>query len=212
MMTMRKIQIYIVFLFGFFLLAIPTYARIGVGVATGKINVTEKLKPGIIYNLPPLTVLNTGDEPSDYEVSVSYHEAQKELQPAESWFIFSPKSFHLNPGEAQKIEIKLNLPLKTEPGKYFAYLEGHPLKKSHAGMATIGIAAAAKLYFTIEPANIFYAVYYKIISFYAVYAPWPEWVTIGIVVCLVLFLFKKFFNIEINRKKPVKESKPETDE
>ena len=57
---MKKISFLVVFLA---LLAFPflVYAKLGVGVATGKIVVEDKLRPGMIYNLPALTVLNTGD-------------------------------------------------------------------------------------------------------------------------------------------------------
>ena len=53
-------------------------AWIGVGVGTGKIQVTEKLKPGQIYILPSISVLNTGDEKGNYKVSIAYHEKQPE--------------------------------------------------------------------------------------------------------------------------------------
>jgi hypothetical protein len=184
------------------LLLIPAsaYARIGVGVATGRIEVTEELKPGIIYELPSLTIVNTGDEGSDYEASIEYHQDQKELSPAKEWFSFSPKKFYLEPGETKTVNIKLNLPINAEPGDYFAYLEGHPLKKSQSGSTTIGVAAAAKLYFTIAPANIFQGIYYKIVSLWNIYQPWTTWISIVLGTTALLVAFKKFFNIEINRK------------
>lgn len=178
------------------------FAKIGVGVGTGKIQVEDKLKPGIIYELPSLTVLNTGDEPSDYEVNVSYHEKQPQLRPPQSWFIFSPQKFHLEPGKAQTVTIKLNLPVRTEPGEYFAYLEGHPFKKAVSGNTTIGVAAASKLYFTTIPGNLFEGIYYKIVSFWKVYSPWPQRALILIGIILILGLFKRFFNIQIGLKKP----------
>lgn len=176
------------------------FAKIGVGVGTGKIQVKDKLKPGIIYELPPLTVLNTGDEPSDYEVNVSYHEKQPQLRPLQSWFIFSPQKFHLEPGKAQTVAIKLNLPVRTEPGDYFAYLEGHPFKKSVSGNTTIGVAAAAKLYFTVIPGNFLEGSYYKIASFWKVYSPWPQRFLLLIGALFTFGLFKKFFNIQIGLK------------
>lgn len=175
------------------------------GVGTGKIQVDEKLKPGIIYELPFVTVINTGDEPSDYEVDISYHEKQKELLPSKDWFMFSPKEFHLDPGETQPVKITINLPIRTEPGNYFAYIEGHPLKKTGMGNTTIGVAAAAKLYFTVEPANLFSGVYYKIRSFWEVYKPWPQRIVIGLVAICILLIFKKFFKIQVNMRKPKRE-------
>ncbi len=193
-----------IFVLIFLTLVLPNtvFAKIGVGVGTGKIQVEDKLKPGIIYELPPLTVLNTGDEQSDYEVNVSYHEKQSQLRPLQNWFIFSPRKFHLEPGKVQIVTIKLNLPVMTEPGEYFAYVEGHPVRKSVAGNTTVGVAAAAKLYFTVIPGNFLEGIYYKIASFWKVYAPWPQWVTGAIVIILFLVIFKKFFHIEINVRRP----------
>ena len=184
-------------------LAIPSFAsaRIGVGVGTGKIEVEDELKPGTIYELPPLTVINTGDEASHYEVAVSYHEKQSELRPERSWFIFSPQQFELDPGEVQTVTVKVDLPVRVEPGKYFAYLEGHPLKKSESGEASIGIAAAAKLYFTVVPGSFIEGIYYKVLSFWNIYAPWSQRAATLLGIIVVALIFKRFFHIEIGRKK-----------
>src|SRR3989344_5552357 len=129
----------------FTLYASNVYARIGVGVTTGKIQVDEILRPGTIYELPP----------------------------------------------------------RVEPGDYFAFLEGSPTKRVNKGGAVVGVAAAAKLYFTVEPANILSAVYYKTLSFWKVYDPWPKvLLTVGIVL-YVIYLFRKRFNIQISSKKSI---------
>jgi len=193
----------ILFFAVFFVVISPNAVRaaIGVGVGTGKIQVEDKLKSGMSYELPPLTVLNTGDEPSDYEVSVAYHQDQPELIPPKEWFDFSPSKFYLDPGGAQTVSIKLNLPLKTVPGDYFAYLEGFPAKKSQSGVTTIGVAAAAKLYFTIEPANFLEAIYYKAVAFWTAYTPWTNVVVVLLFAVLLLWSFKKFFKVKIDIKK-----------
>jgi hypothetical protein len=183
-------------------------ARIGVGVATGKIIVQEKLKPGIIYHLPPLTVVNTGDVPSDYAVTTSYFQNQPQLEPPVGWFIFTPDQFHLNPGKVQVVDIKLNLPINAKPGDYYAFLEAHPIQKAKAGVTVIGIAAAAKLYFTIVPANIFQAIYYKITSFWQLYSPWTNYAAGVVAIIIIVLLIKNFLNVEINLKK----KKPKTGE
>lgn len=177
------------------------FANIGVGVNTGKIQVNDLLKSGMIYRLPPITVINTGDEPSDYETTISYHQSQPELRPAQNWFIFTPQKFHLDPGKGQLVEITVNLPIKTEPGNYFAYLEAHPISTVKKGNTVLGVAAASKLYFTIVPANIIYGIYYKIVSFFNVYTPWPQRAVITLLIIFLLILFKKFFNIKIGFKK-----------
>ena len=200
---MKKI-IFLTLAISFFIFPAYVLGRIGVGVATGKIIVNDKLKPGIIYNLPPLTVLNTGDVPSDYEVKITYFEKQPQLKPSNDWFIFTPQKFHLDPGKVQVVNIKLNLPIIVKPGDYFGFLEAHPIQKNTTGKTTIGIAAAAKLYFTIVPSNILYGMYYKIISFWEVYAPWPQRVTTFIIIISTILIARKFFNIQIGLKNPQK--------
>ena len=184
------------------LFPVYAFARIGVGIGTGKIEVNEKLKPGGIYTLPPLTVLNTGDESSDYGLSIEYHQDQPQLSPAREWFVFNPSSFSLEPGQSKVVEIKLNLPVKIEPGDYFAYLEAHPEKKSEtAGGSSVGIASAAKLYFTVAPANIWQALYYRLASFWKMYAPWPSVVSAITAALLLIFILRNFFTFQVGVSK-----------
>lgn len=198
MFKVLKLLAIFLFLFSFF--SQNALAKVGVGVGSGKIQVEEKLKPGIIYQLPPLNVINTGDEESDYQVSIGYHNDMPQLRPVKEWFIFSPNDFHLKPGEVKTVDIKLNLPLRVAPGDYFCYLEAHPAKKESSGNASIGVAAAAKLYFTVIPASFWQGTYYKIISFFKIYAPWPQRVSGIILLVIILVLFKRFFNLQIGLK------------
>lgn len=182
------------------------YAGLGVGVGVGKVQVDEKLRPGTVYKLPQLSVLNTGDEISDYEITIEYHETQKELRPARDWFTFSPQKFNLKPQDIQQIEVTLSLPLKMEPGNYFAYVEAHPVATTNQGGTSIGIAAATKLYFTVEPASPLAGIYYRVLSLWKLYTPWPQRVLIVLAIVLAVILFKRFFNIQINVKKPTNSS------
>ncbi len=188
------------------ILPVFAFARLGVGVGVGKIQVEKPLKAGIIYDLPSLPVLNTGDEPSDYGVSIEYHEKQEEnpemgLRPAKEWFSFEPANFHLEPGQSQQVKMKLALPIKgVKPGKYFVYLEAHPIRKAETGATQVGIAAAAKLYFTVAPSNIFQGIYYRFLSLYLRYHPWD---TIALVIIFLTVLFRflgKKFKIQITKK------------
>lgn len=202
---MRHLQVARFFtLFSLFILLFPVFvaAKIGVGVGTGKIVVDQTLKPGTIYDLPALTVFNTGDVESDYTVGIAYHEQQSELKPDKSWFSFSPSTFTLKPGEAQEVKIQLHLPVKTEPGNYFAYLEGSPSTKGESGGTKVGIAAAAKLYFQVVPSTFWEGLYYRVISLMKVYEPWPSRIAYGVGFLAAWFLFKKFFHVQINLKKP----------
>ena len=183
-------------------LAVPlfTFARVGVGVNLGKIELDESLKPGGIYNFPSLGVINTGDEAGDYEVAVTYHQDQPQLRAEQEWFNFSPSQFHLEAGKSQSVAVTLNLPMKLKPGDYFCYLEAHPIVKAGPG-TTIGVAAATKTYFTVAPANIWQAMYYRISSYFATHAPWSYVVLAVTVTAIIIAIFRKFFAFNINIKK-----------
>lgn len=189
----------------------PVWAEVGVGVGVGKIVVDEKLSPGIIYTLPNLPVINTGTDQGDYEVTISFSENQSELRPELGWFKYNPQTFTLKPKEIKQVGIVIDLPLKVEPGKYFAYLEAHPVASMTGGGAKVGIAAAAKLYFEIVPANYFQGLYYKLVSFGKIYYPWPQRALTLVGVLIIMALFKKFFNIQIGVKKRPNGDKPESD-
>ena len=196
---MQKLFIFSLITVLFFPLVV--FAGVGVGVGTGKINIDQPLKPGGIYDLPSFSVLNTGDEPGDYEVEVTYHSQQTQLKPSQEWFSFSPQSFFLEPKESQVVAVKLSLPVKATPGDYLGYLEAHPVIKGGEGTTRVGIAAATKLYFTVVPANFWQAIIFRISSFWALYSPWTWIVLVVIVVGIVLVFFKKHFAFQIGVKK-----------
>ena len=178
------------------LIAFPVLAGVGVGVNLGKIEIDEPLKPGGIYNFPSIGVINTGDTASEYELAITYHQDQPQIRPAQEWFSFNPSSFRLEPGQSQSVAVKLSLPVKTKPGDYFAYLEAHPIIKAGPG-TTIGVAAATKTYFSVIPANIWQAIYYKTTSFFTIYAPWTYVVLAVVIAAIIIAIFRKFFAFQI---------------
>ena len=187
------------------ILPVVAFARIGVGVGAGKIRINEQLRAGGIYDLPSVPVLNTGDEPAEYQFSVQYHEGQETRsdmgkKPAEEWFTFTPQSFHLEPGKVQTVKVTLTLPTKVTPGDYFAYLEAQSVRNAEAGVASIGIAAATQLWFTIAPANFFQGIYYRFISLYSRYHPWDTIALAVIFVTALLWYISKKFKFQIARK------------
>ena len=123
------------FLFSFLSLALlftpSAQASIGVGVGTGRIQLEEELKPGILYQLPSISVINTGDEAGEYILDVSFRENQSEMRPNVDWFTYKPEKFSLEPGEGKIVEVTLTLPVKTVPGDYFAFLEARPIATSN---------------------------------------------------------------------------------
>lgn len=194
----------LIFLFAIILIASPSLvlAGVGVGVNLGKIEIDEPLKPGGIYNFPSIGVINTGDEPGDYELEVTFLQDQPEQRPAPEWFSFTPSEFPLTPGESQSVAVKLTLPVNTKPGDYFAFLEAHPIVKAGPG-TTIGVAAATKTFFTVEPANAFQAITYRISSFFETNAPWPHVVLVVVLGAIIIVIFRRFFAFQfgIKRKK-----------
>jgi hypothetical protein len=177
-------------------------ARIGVGVGNGKIQ-AGVYKAGAIHELPALPVINTGDEPADYGVSVEFHEGIPQLRPDRSWFSFKPDELYLEPGKLQNVKVILTLPVRTPPGDYFCYLEAHPVSKKveGAGGTSIGVAAATRLYFSVAPANIFQGVYYRLASLFARWAPW-SWVVLSVIglASLIAFL-RQFISLDIGISK-----------
>jgi hypothetical protein len=189
----------IIFILAFiFILPSIALARVGVGVGIGKIEIDKPLKPGGVYDLTSLVVLNTGDEASDYEITVAYQSEQPEFRPDKEWFSFSPVSFNLKPGAVQSVGVKLTLPVKVKPGDYFGYLQGQPkVKTNTAGGAAIGVAAATKLYFTVAPANFLQGLYYRTTFFLARTAPW-SYVILGVILAAIIIVFlRRFISFDI---------------
>ena len=183
-----------------FCLFMPIFvlAKIGVGVGTGKIEVDQPMQPGLIYTLPSLVVLNTGDEPSNYGVAIQHRENQEQLRPAKEWFSFEPNSFYLNPGESKVVQVKLTLPIKgVKPGDYFAFLQAYPEKKADVSGTSVNVAAAAKLYFTVVPVNFFAGIYYRIASLLAIYSPWSYIVLLVIAMAIILTILRRFISLNI---------------
>lgn len=187
------------------LLPIIVRAGVGVGVGLGKIRVEQPLKPGMIYKVAELPVLNTGDEAGVYELSITYHRDQPELYPPAKWFVFAPQRFSLEPGGVQFVDIKISLPLKgVKPGDYFGYLEAHPVVEDVAGVTSIGVAAATKLWFTVAPANLWQAIYYRasyqVGAFWNFATPWIWFVIVLAAGAIIIAVLKRFFNFQVKRR------------
>lgn len=178
-------------------LPLAVLAKIGVGIGTGKIIVDQEMKAGLIYTLPPVMVMNTGDEPSEYGMGIQWHENQPEMRPAKEWFSFSPATFHLEPGTSRVVQMKLTLPIKgAKPGKYFAFIQGFPVRKATGG-ASIGIAAATKLYFSVAPANFLAGIYYRVVSLFTIYSPWSYIVLIIVAGSGLVAFLRRFFSLNL---------------
>lgn len=175
-------------------------ARIGVGMGTGEIRIDKALKPGGIYEFPSLSITNTGDEPGYYTLGIAYHVDRPELRPPKEWFSFSPDKFYLEAGQQQRVAVKLTLPVKTEPGEYFNYVEAFPVIEKEGG-TSMGVAVGARLFFTVVPANLWQAFTWRVSTFWTNNSPWT-WVVLGMVLAaIIVLLFKRFFSFQLGVKK-----------
>ena len=180
-----------------YLPAADIQAQSGVGIMPGIIRVDEPLLPGGRYNLPSLQVVNTGNESSDYGVELAFMAEQEELQPPADFIVLSPTSFHLEPGANQVVSLSLDIPVRTKPGDYLAYIEAHPVATGTGGGTQIGVAVATKLYFTVKPANVFVGVANSIANFFTRNAPYSYIVPGVIVLGLLIFFLRRRIRIDI---------------
>jgi len=171
-----------------------TQADIGVGVDLAKISIDEKLIPGDSYHLPTISVINTGNRSCDYQIVISSIQDQPQIVPSTEWFHLQPDTIRLDAGGSQKVEITLTIPLKAQPGEYFALIEASPVSSDGSAVA-IGIAAATKLYFTVRPANFISSVLARISSW--IEATYPTfYIILAVIVIIVIFiLFRKYFRL-----------------
>lgn len=171
---------------------IVAQARVGVGVNTAKINIAEVLKSGMHHSLPAITIINTGDEAANYQLSLAFQSGQIELRPNINWFHFDPASINLDPGESAIVNIDLQLPAQAQPGDYFAYLEARPnLNQLNDGKTAIGIAAATKLSFTVEPATWWQGYYFRLLAFWQTHAVLMNSIVIVLVALIVLIILRR---------------------
>lgn len=182
------------------LLPVLVFAKVGVGMGAGEIHIDEPVKLGGIYELPSVRIFNTGDETTTYGMDIAYHQDYHQLRPAPSWFSFNPSTFTLDPNESQEVKVTMIIPVKVEPGDYFAFVESGPVASNAPG-TSVGVAVATKLFFTVVPADIFQAISYRVSSFFSTYAPW-SWVGLGIIVfVLLVMVLRRFVSFNISVRK-----------
>ncbi len=181
-------------------LAMPALGKLGVGINVGKIEVNEPLLAGGAYDISKISVINTGDETSDYTMDVSFLQDQKDLKPEKSWFRFKPENFELEPGEAKSVSVEIVIPLEAKAGDYFAFIEGKPVPKDKG--LSIGVAAAAKFNFTVESSTLFWSIYNRITALLTDYSPF-SYILIGLVVLIIIWLILRrylSFGVKLERK------------
>jgi hypothetical protein len=135
------------------LLAIPAMARasIGVGIQAGPVRLSSAAHPGGSYALPPVYVVNTGTQPESLTIGIERISAgAARLVPA-SWVRASGSAVRLDHNQGTHIPLQLVIPPTARPGQYLSDVIVRGSVAVSDGSANLGVAAATKLEFSIEP-------------------------------------------------------------
>lgn len=169
----------------------------GVRIDAGRIAVDESLSPGQTYHLPTLGVSDPGDERASYTMHVSQLEGTR--APDASWFEFDPAAFDLDPGQTQPVTVTMRIPTSAEPGDYIALLAAQIGSNTGPGVG-MGAAAAARLTFTVRPANELAALLNVLGSWFADNRAWvlPLAAVLGLV--LGVWFARRHLSVEVRRR------------
>jgi len=178
--------------------ASTAHADRGVGINVSGIAVTDTLAQGGGYNLPGFAVINTGDEPAEYEVTVSSVANQPQRRPDASWFEFQPRRFTLEPGKVQNVQTRLVLPSGADTGDYFGQIQAQVVTEGTGN--TVGIAAAARLSFTVEPSSWFAAQRLRFARFLRDMEPWTYVVEGALIAGLAGYLIVRYSPVKVVRR------------
>jgi hypothetical protein len=176
-----------------------SHADRGVGINISRIEVTERLAQGGDYSLSTFAVINTGDEPAEYEVTIRHLASQVQHRPESDWFDFEPRHFELQPGDLQNVSVRLEIPSGADTGDYYAQV--------HAEIVTAGtgnsvaVAAAAPLSFTVKPAGWFAAQRLRISRFLRDLEPWTYVVEGALLVTVAGYLIVRYSPYRLVRKR-----------
>ena len=169
-------------------------------MTSGNIIVDEALSPGRTYHLPSITITNTGDQPGDYVMVLSYRLSRTQRSIPTQWISFEPQRFLLSPQESQDVAVILSVPEEGfRPGEYSAFIESHQVSRVTGEI--VGTAIATRLGFTLPASGWVSASTEEVRRFAENNSDWGY-----IIVALLLgpillylprYLFRRFFRISI---------------
>jgi hypothetical protein len=173
----------------------PVAASSGVSVDLGRIEITQQLSPGASYTLPTLGVRNPGTERTSYVMVASPVQSDGGAIPGRGWFTFEPATLTLEPGEVQKVRIRLVLPTDAAAGDY-TVLVGAQIATPGEG-ASVGAAAAARTTFTIQPSSGLQAFTTQLGQAFQDLLPWSILVPALVVLGLAAWFLRRRFTFRI---------------
>lgn len=190
----------------------PALAGLGVGVGLGSIKVNDVLRPGGIYQLPAVPVVNTGDVSGFYHLQASLpveyldqfnnQEKIRRENLIKDWIHFDKNNFYLKPSQTEAVGVSLHLPFDAPVGEYSVYLEASTKGQEMLSSGVIiGPAAATRLLFRVGSASgILGAFKQRVSTFWNFYQPWTTVLTVGFDLFLVLVLLRTIFSFSFQIK------------
>jgi uncharacterized protein YaiE (UPF0345 family) len=97
-------------------------------------------------------VVNTGTEPETVRLDVQRLSKGTGRDVPKAWFRPGQTDVHLDAKQSATIPVQLVVPAEARPGRYFSDVVAHGSASIEAGQATLGVAAATKLQFTVGKA------------------------------------------------------------
>ena len=192
--------LFVALLLALFLLAPQAHADPGVEMTSGNIIIEDGLTPGRTYQLPSITITNTGDQPGDYVVVLSYRLGREQRSIPAEWVSFGPRRFLLSPQKSQDVAVILSIPEDGfRPGDYFAYIESHQVSPETGDI--VGTAIATRLGFTLPASGWVSSSTERVRGFAENNADWG-YIIVALILGPVLlylprYLFLRFFRISI---------------
>jgi hypothetical protein len=128
-------------------------ASVGVGVQAGPVRLGNAAHAGGSYALPPVYVVNTGTEAESVSVRVERLSPGAGRAVPPSWIRATGPAVRLAPHQGARLPLQLVLPGGARPGRYLSDVVVTGSAAISAGRANLGVAAATKLEFRIEPGS-----------------------------------------------------------
>jgi cobalamin biosynthesis Mg chelatase CobN len=126
------------------------WADLGVGVTANALELPHALRPGNSYQLPTLTVVNTGSQAASYHLRIerlTKKNTATTIPPA--WITFSDPAFGLAPKDRASVVLRVSVPRSAQSGTYTSDVIATGTLPNAQSQAKAGAAAAAAINFTV---------------------------------------------------------------
>ncbi|HEY6278835.1 MAG TPA: hypothetical protein VIX86_21185 [Streptosporangiaceae bacterium] len=143
---------------GVWLAAPAAQASVGVGIQAAPVRLAGVAHAGQSYQLPAVSVINTGSQPESITVRVQRILTGPGRAVPPAWVQIPGQGVRLAPHAEASIPLSLSVPGGAKPGGYVTELVAYGSASVQAGGASLGAAAATKLEFRVvaDPGGLFW--------------------------------------------------------